>query len=157
MWQFDSQSVSHTDALGAAMSRVLPPRLVIGLCGPLGAGKTQFVRSLAAACGVPPAAIVSPTFVLCQEYQGRTLIYHFDAYRLADEDEFLALGVDECFEADAISIVEWADRVEGCLPDDRLMVLLEPTGERSRQFTFVATGANAGKFLQAVRQEVQSV
>ena len=57
-----------------------------------------------------------PTFVLVQEHHGRRDIYHIDAYRLRDEDEFLALGPEEFFESDALVFVEWADRVESCLP-----------------------------------------
>ena len=60
--------------------------------------------------------MVSPTFVLIQEYRGRRTIYHIDAYRLRDDDEFQQLGPDEYFEGDGLVLIEWADRVEAACP-----------------------------------------
>jgi tRNA threonylcarbamoyladenosine biosynthesis protein TsaE len=84
--------------------------------------------------------VVSPTFVLIQEYHGQKSIYHIDAYRLRDEDEFLALGPDEYFDSDGLVLVEWADRVPGCLPRERVEVHIEVTGESQRQFDITVTG-----------------
>ena len=66
--------------------------------------------------------------MLVQEHHGRRDIYHIDAYRLRDEDEFLALGPEEFFESDALTLIEWADRVQGCLPNDRVEIHIEVTG-----------------------------
>ena len=68
---------------------------------------------------MPREAATSPTFVLVNEYRGRLPIYHFDAYRLRDEDEFIELGPEEYFESDGVTFVEWADRVADCLPAER--------------------------------------
>ena len=80
----DLASEDETTRLGRAIAELVEPGVVIGLVGPLGAGKTRLVRAIAEALGVDPAAISSPTFVLIHEYEGRLPIYHFDAYRLKE-------------------------------------------------------------------------
>jgi tRNA threonylcarbamoyladenosine biosynthesis protein TsaE len=77
--------------------------------------------------------VSSPTFVLIQEYPARQPIYHFDAYRLKSEAEFLDLGAAEYFEGDGVCLVEWADRVAGALPAEHLRIELSILGETSRQ------------------------
>jgi len=125
-------SEDDTARLGRAISDLVEPGVVIGLVGPLGAGKTRLVRAIAEAQGVAPAAIASPTFVLIHEYEGRIPIYHFDAYRLETPDAFLDLGVAEYWGLGGLCLVEWADRVRGLLPPDCWMIALEPSGPTSR-------------------------
>src|SRR5690606_5996027 len=103
-------SEEATDRLGAVLAELLPPQAVIALSGTLGAGKTRFVQALAAAAGVPREDVVSPTFVLCQQYEGRQRIYHLDAYRIRDDDEWFELGVEEMFDTTAWVVIEWAER-----------------------------------------------
>lgn len=132
-----SHSELETDALGALLSEVLPSGSVVALCGTLGAGKTRLVQAVARACGVPDGSVTSPTFVLIQEYhEGVRPIFHFDAYRLKDEDEFQELGPEEYFESSGVTFVEWADRVKGSLPPRCLKILIEQTGPEQRRFTF---------------------
>ena len=126
---------------------------MIGLCGPLGAGKTRLVRALAEAAGVDPRLVLSPTFVLIHEYQGRLPIYHFDAYRLRDDDEFLQLGPDEYFDGGGWTFVEWADRVAACLPAERLEIRIEPTGITSRGFEITAIGERYEPVIAALASE----
>ena len=76
-----------TAALGAALADVLPDGATVALCGTLGAGKTRLVQAMAEAMGIDRREVVSPTFVLIQQYQGRRTVYHIDAYRVRDEDE----------------------------------------------------------------------
>ena len=137
---FTAADETDTARLGAALAQVLPAGTVVALCGTLGAGKTRLVQALAENLGIDPRQVVSPTFVLIQEYHGRKSIYHFDAYRLRDEDEFLALGPDEYFEKDGLSLVEWADRVSDCLPRQRVEIHIEVTGASQRQFDITAIG-----------------
>jgi len=137
---FDAADESATVAFGAAIAEVLPPGTTVALCGTLGAGKTRLVQAIAEALGVERRSVVSPTFVLVQEHHGRRDIYHIDAYRLRDEDEFLALGPEEFFESDALVLIEWADRVEGCLPKERVEIRIEVTGPQSRRFEVVPIG-----------------
>jgi tRNA threonylcarbamoyladenosine biosynthesis protein TsaE len=136
MVTFTANDERDTERLGAALAAVVPPGTVVGLIGTLGAGKTRLVQAAAAALGVPPGRVTSPTFVLVNEYTGGRLpVYHFDIYRIKDEDEFLALGPDEYFESAGITFVEWADRVAELLPADRLEITLEVAGETRRSIT----------------------
>jgi tRNA threonylcarbamoyladenosine biosynthesis protein TsaE len=125
-------SEDDTQRLGEAIAELVEPGVVIGLVGPLGAGKTRLVRAIAEALGVEPSAISSPTFVLIQEYDGRLPIYHFDAYRLPTPEAFEDLGVADYWESGGLSLVEWADRVHDLLPHPRWTITLHPTGPTAR-------------------------
>jgi tRNA threonylcarbamoyladenosine biosynthesis protein TsaE len=138
---YRSESEDDTARLGAVLAELLPPGSVVALLGTLGAGKTRLVQAIAEGCGVQRRLVVSPTFVLIHEYAGRRMIYHIDAYRLKDDDEFLELGPEEYFESDGITLIEWADRVEDCLPHERLAIQIEVVGETAREFFLQATGS----------------
>ena len=125
-------SERETETLGLALADRIVPGTVIGLIGPLGAGKTRLARAIAEALGAPAEAIASPTFVLIHEYPGRMPIYHFDTYRLDDADAFENLGVSEYFEGEGVCLVEWADRVLDLLPRDRWLIRIETEGEERR-------------------------
>jgi len=149
---YDADNEAGTAALGRALVKVLPPRTTVALNGTLGAGKTRLVQAIAAGAGIDRRDAVSPTFVLCQEYHGERTIYHLDAYRLKSEDEFLALGVDEYFEYGDLVLIEWADRVARCLPDQYVEIAIDVTGEESRRFTVSGHGerlAQVGEQLKA--------
>jgi len=130
-----------TEALGAALARLLPRPAVVALRGTLGAGKTRLVQALAAALGIDRQLVSSPTFVLLHEYAGPTPIYHFDAYRLRGADEFWELGADE-YLADrrGITVIEWSERVHQCLPAERLDITIKVTGPSERLFRLTAVG-----------------
>ncbi len=136
-----------TVALGVALAEVLPDGTTVALCGTLGAGKTRLVQAIAAAAGIDRREVVSPTFVLIQEYHGRRTVYHLDAYRVRDEDEFLELGPEEYFESDGLTLVEWADRVQRCLPPDRVEIRIEITGPGSRSFEVRGLGTRSAEIV----------
>lgn len=129
---------SSTETLGAALAAEAIPGMVLGLVGPLGAGKTLLTRSLATALGVDPGTISSPTFVLIQEYEGTLPVYHFDTYRLSSPDQFEGLGPWEYFDAAGVCVVEWADRVADQLPTRTVWMRIELTGPESRRVTIEA-------------------
>jgi len=147
-WTFVATSESDTQRLGAALAQVLPPGTTVALIGTLGAGKTRLVQALAAGCGVSAETVVSPTFVLCQEYHGRRTLYHLDAYRLKDDDEFLQLGAEEYFASDGITLIEWADRVLDCLPPQRVEIHIQVVGDTARQFQLQIVGGGAETLLE---------
>ena len=133
-------SLEDTALLGKLLAASAPNGTTIGLIGTLGAGKTLLVQAIATASGVPAGSVTSPTYVLCHAYRGDRLIYHLDAYRLADSDEFIELGVDEMFESPGLTIVEWADRVSELLPRERISIDLQITAPDERLATIRATG-----------------
>ena len=138
---FLAKDEDATRRLGAALADALPNGAVVALIGTLGAGKTRLVQAIAEASGVDIRDVVSPTFVVVNEYQGQRPIYHFDAYRLKDDDEFLELGPEEYFEGQGLTFVEWADRVERCMPRELLKSTMSVTGDTARRFTISANGA----------------
>lgn len=127
-------SEAETRRLGRQLARVARPGTVVGLIGPLGAGKTFLVRAIVEAMGVPTEAIGSPTFVLIHEYEGRMPIYHFDAYRLDGPAEFDELGAEEYFEGEGLCLVEWADRVAERLPRSAWLIRIVPEGSSRKIF-----------------------
>jgi tRNA threonylcarbamoyladenosine biosynthesis protein TsaE len=137
-----------TEDLGRRLAGLLPAGAVVALNGPLGAGKTRLVQAIAAALGVDRAEVASPTFVLVHEYRGQRVIHHLDAYRIRDDDEFLELGPDEFFDGSGLTLVEWAERVQRCLPPERLEIHITPAGETARRFEFTAAGARYEHILQ---------
>ena len=149
-----------TDRLGRALAAALRVGDVVALDGELGAGKTRLVRAVAEAAGVSEDEIGSPTFTLVREYLtgGGTedvppVLFHLDAYRLIDADEYEALGPEELAERGA-ALIEWASNVADALPADRLSVFLTPTGETSRRAELTAGGPRSAALLAAVRGAV---
>ena len=153
-WNFEylAENESATDALGVLLADVLERGLVVGLIGPLGAGKTRLVKATATALGADPSTVSSPTFVLIQEYDGRLPVYHFDTYRLRDVAAFADLGADEYFNGDGVCFVEWADRVSSLLPRDRLNIAVSVLGPMSRRFCISSTGPTSQRLLLRLNQ-----
>lgn len=109
---------------------------VIALHGDLGTGKTVFARGLARGLGISQP-VTSPTFTLIQEYKLDNEIYffHLDLYRIIDANAALALGIDEYIEnRNAISVIEWAERIEELLPQKTIHIYIEYSGHSSRKF-----------------------
>jgi tRNA threonylcarbamoyladenosine biosynthesis protein TsaE len=154
---YDAQNEAATAALGAALAEALPNGSVVALSGTLGAGKTRLVQAVAEASGVDRRDVVSPTFVLVHEYHGRRPIYHLDAYRLRDEDEFLDLGPEEYFETDGLTLLEWADRVPGCLPAERIEIHVEVAGPESRRFQIAGLGTRYAAVVEQLKSTLESM
>ncbi|MDM4014146.1 tRNA (adenosine(37)-N6)-threonylcarbamoyltransferase complex ATPase subunit type 1 TsaE [Roseiconus lacunae] len=140
MLQLDQVDLSKLTRLADAMVGRLPEQLTIGLVGTLGAGKTTFTQAIAKAAGIDASDVTSPTFTLLSSYQatiaaGPIMLHHMDAYRVHDEDEFLALGVEELFDAPQTWVlVEWADKVESVMPPETLWITIEASDRRSFRF-----------------------
>ena len=113
-------TISHSPAETIALARTLAATLrrgaVLALSGDLGAGKTHFVKGLAAGLGAT-ASVTSPTFTLLHEYPGGRLpLYHLDFYRLDDAGEALRIGLDEYLDGDGACVIEWAEKFPALLP-----------------------------------------
>ncbi len=122
-----------TEALGAALAKVVRPGDVIALSGPLGAGKTSIARGLLAALGLTEEA-PSPTFAIVQPYappEVRLPVLHVDLYRIEDRREIDELGLDEA-RPDSLLLVEWPERAPGEWPDALALSLdFAPDGGRA--------------------------
>lgn len=116
-----SSSEQETRELGKRMSQQVTPGTVISLRGSLGAGKTVFAKGFAEGLGITEA-IVSPTFTLVQEYDGRLKLYHLDLYRLSGEDEFESMGGEDFLYSDGVALIEWSEKIEDMLPDDTIFI-----------------------------------
>jgi len=125
----------------------LPATAVICLQGDLGAGKTTLVKAVAAAAGLDPAEVTSPTFSLIQLHEAPAAdlqLIHADMYRLSDADELRELGWEELLEPAAGHrrwiFVEWPERIAPALPDSRLTITIAITGEMARQLILTGSG-----------------
>jgi tRNA threonylcarbamoyladenosine biosynthesis protein TsaE len=129
--------------LGARLGAALAPGDVVALVGELGAGKTQLVRGICRGAGIPDGEVASPTFAIVAAYRGKLPVFHADLYRVRDEDELHATGFFDLVGGDGVLLVEWADRVPGALPAERLELHLEhlPGAPSSRRITARGTGA----------------
>ena len=122
-------------ALGRRLARLVPPGRVIGLCGPLGAGKTVLTQGIAAGLGLDARQVTSPSFALCRVHPGRTPLVHIDLYRLANEADAHDAGLLEWIDdpGDALVVVEWFERLGREGADLRVRIsFARPTGRRVR-------------------------
>lgn len=145
---FKSTSVDETIGFGRKLGMLLSPGDTIALVGELGAGKTTLVKGIVQGLGVTDRRVVkSPTFALVHKYEGRIPIYHFDAYRLEDAQEMLDIGSDEMIHGNGVAIVEWADKVPGCLPDEYLKITLTAISENERNIEIRSYGSRYDKII----------
>ena len=118
-----TRSPDETLAVAKAVGELLRPGDVVSLAGDLGTGKTVFARGVARALGVSDP-VVSPSFTIVREYEGRVPVVHVDVYRIGTFQELHDLGFEEVVREDAVTLVEWGDAVDRMLPADRLEVRL---------------------------------
>ncbi len=139
--QYITNSPAETEAIGAALGKVLAPGTVIAYRGDLGAGKTAFTRGLARGLGCTDL-VTSPTYTIVNEYlNGRLPLFHFDMYRLASSDDLWDIGWEDYLERGGICAVEWSENVADAL-EDALNITIEKLGEDSRRITI-----EGGEFL----------
>jgi len=128
-WTFVSRDPEETRAIGRELGRAIgADGLAIALIGPLGAGKTVFVKGLAEGLGVNPSGVSSPTFVIAQQYalpEGPEVLHHIDLYRLESEEELEGIGFYDMLAPGSVLAVEWADRFPGVLGRESLIIEFE--------------------------------
>jgi tRNA threonylcarbamoyladenosine biosynthesis protein TsaE len=128
-----TNSELETFALGEKVAATLEPGMFVLLHGDLGAGKTAFVRGMAAGLGGSPDDVSSPTFVLIQHYKGRTPLVHVDLYRLDSAAAIDDLGLEE-LASGAVVAIEWAERLPRPI-DGSVTVRIADSGSDSRRIT----------------------
>jgi tRNA threonylcarbamoyladenosine biosynthesis protein TsaE len=138
--QVQTNSPEETSNWGALIGKYAREGLVVCLWGDLGAGKTQLAKGVAQGLGITEQ-VTSPTFTLINEYQGRLPLYHMDLYRLGDAEEAYDLGLEEYFYNRGISLVEWPERIEELLPEERLDLRLVKLDDNGRRLEFFPRGS----------------
>jgi tRNA threonylcarbamoyladenosine biosynthesis protein TsaE len=144
------RSPEATRKLGRKLGAVLQAGDFIALTGDLGAGKTLLVRGAVEGAGATDEAS-SPTFALINLYRGgRVALQHIDLYRLSGPAELFALGFDDLLAEPAATLCEWAEKARAALPADRLEILMEHAGPRSRRAKLSATGPRSESLLAEI-------
>lgn len=145
--QFLTHSAEETFELAYNLGESISTSIVFLLEGDLGAGKTVFAKGIAAGLDIDPADVSSPTFTLVNAYDGRLRLYHLDLYRLdGDLEEIYALGLDEMLgEANAVVLIEWAERLGAFQIPNATLVQIEEAGDDARRIliTDFSRGDNA--------------
>ncbi len=137
MKTFTSKSVSDTDVIASEIASLLKKGDVLALYGEMGAGKTAFVRGLVKAlCPECLPLVHSPTFAIVNEYEGDSVtVYHYDLYRIADEDDLYSTGYFDRLGGDGIVVTEWSELIDTAIPADAHRLRIEKLGETERKFT----------------------
>jgi len=137
-----TRSARATFELGVRLGEGLQPGDVVALVGELGAGKTQLVRGACRGAGVPDVDVASPSFAIIATYRGRLPIHHADFYRLTGEDDLYGTGFSDLVGGEGAVLVEWADRIPGALPAERLEIHLthDEQSPSVRHLTALGTG-----------------
>jgi tRNA threonylcarbamoyladenosine biosynthesis protein TsaE len=145
-------SARETFRLGRTLGRLLAAGDVVALTGELGAGKTQLVRGACQGAGVPEGEVSSPTFAIVASHRGRLPVHHADLYRVGDLDELYATGFLDLVGADGAVLVEWADRVPGALPEERMEIHLAHLARRpeARRLEIVGQGERHAALARAL-------
>lgn len=129
-------SPKDLDQVAEALIAALDGRSVVAFCGPMGAGKTTLISAIMEYLGSADT-VTSPTFALVNQYYtaSQEPVYHFDFYRINSLAEAFDMGYEEYFYSGDLCLVEWPERVEELLPDDVMIVRIEPLDETTRKFT----------------------
>ena len=132
--EFITHSPAETEAVGAALGRILKPGVILAYLGDLGAGKTAFTRGLAQ--GLDCREIVtSPTYTIVNEYlTGRLPLFHFDMYRLASSDDLWDIGWEDYLDRGGVCAVEWSENVDDAM-EEPIYITIEKLGEDARRIT----------------------
>ena len=134
--EYLSHSEQETEALGAALAQRLHGGDVIAYRGDLGAGKTAFTRGLARGLGCT-GRVTSPTFTIVNEYEGEIPLFHFDLYRLGDEEELWDIGWEDYLGRGGVCAVEWSESFPRAIPPEAVTVTIRrcPENEDWRRIT----------------------
>ncbi len=149
-----SATPEETTRLADGLGQLLGGGEFLALTGDLGAGKTHFVKGLAAGLSIDPRLVTSPTFLLIHELEGRLQLVHMDAYRVHTGEELAEAGGADLVDGRKVVAVEWAEKVPDFLPDDVLEIRIRVTGEEERVFEFQARGPRAAGLLRELADRV---
>ena len=152
--EFTSGSSEETQAFGQRLGRALRSGDVVALYGELGSGKTTLIQGIAKGLGRAPETIKSPTFVLMREYPGEVPLVHVDGYRLKGPPAVAWLDVELILSSYTITVIEWAERFAGLLPDDHVQVHLSHVSANRRRIRLLSHDPRFQKLIQATTQKL---
>ncbi|SMO82038.1 tRNA (adenosine(37)-N6)-threonylcarbamoyltransferase complex ATPase subunit type 1 TsaE [Fodinibius sediminis] len=132
--EFVTYSPEQTIEEGRKLAGQLQPGMVVCLEGDLGAGKTHFVKGMAAGLKIDPSQVQSPTYTLINEYEGRLPLYHFDCYRMESPQEALEIGAEEYFYGEGVCVIEWPGRIRPLIPREALWISITVLDRERRKF-----------------------
>ncbi|PKL12053.1 MAG: tRNA (adenosine(37)-N6)-threonylcarbamoyltransferase complex ATPase subunit type 1 TsaE [Spirochaetae bacterium HGW-Spirochaetae-8] len=125
------RTIEDTLALGKRIGEMCLPGTVISLRGPLGSGKTVIAKGIALALGIMES-IVSPTFTLVQEYEGKLPMHHMDLYRIDSIEEFAGIGGEELLYNNGITLIEWSEKIDRILPPQTIYINIAILDDQTR-------------------------
>jgi len=134
MKELISESEEQTKKIAGKFAVGLMEGDIVCLKGELGAGKTHFVKGMAAAFGIDESHVQSPTYTLINEYEGKLPLYHFDCYRMEAVEEALEIGAEEYFYGEGVSVIEWPDRIREILPPEAIWITITSLAPTKRKF-----------------------
>lgn len=151
-----SKSVNDTINIGKRIAKNLKPADIICLFGELGSGKTILAKGIALGLGIKGISVSSPSFILMRKHLGKFPFYHFDLYRLKTPQDILKLGYEEYLYNEAISVIEWADRLKYLMPDEFLKIELSIIKVNSqRLLKFTARGRRYKELLEKIHEDIR--
>lgn len=156
---FISSSEQQTMRLGVRLGELLQPMDMLCFAGQLGTGKTVLARGVGRGWGTA-LRVTSPTFTLVNQYPrmpDNRILYHIDCYRLETAGDIISAGLEDILMADGAFMIEWPDRLQDWLPEEKLRIELTHMDETRRKMRFIASGDRATELLMAFRKSAFGV
>lgn len=156
---FISTSMEQTERLGVRLGQLLEPSDLICLSGELGAGKTSMARGIGRGWGTA-LRVTSPTFTVVNQYprlKDDAILYHVDCYRLSGEGDVVTAGLEDVLSSSGAVMIEWPERIESWLPEDRLWIQLRHMNETRRGLRMTASGERSAELLKGFKRSAFGV
>lgn len=156
---FISTSVEQTERLGVRLGQLLEPKDLLCLSGELGAGKTAMARGIGRGWGTS-LRVTSPTFTVVNQYprlKDGSILYHVDCYRLTEEGDVVTAGLEDVLDGEGAVMVEWPERIDSWLPEDRLWIQLRHLNETRRGLRITASGERSEALLKGFKRSAFGV
>lgn len=144
-------NLKDTEQVGKIIAHCLEAGTVLCLDGDLGVGKTAITQFIAREFGVKDY-ITSPTFTIIKEYEGRLPFYHMDVYRIDSEEDMYDLGYEEYIYSEGVTIIEWSNKIEDILPDERINIEIQRLNDTSR----IMTIDGRGRVFEKIAEELKN-
>lgn len=151
-----SKSVNGTINIGKAIAKNLCKGDIVCLFGEFGSGKTVLTKGIASHLGVKRCEVISPSFVLIRQYPAAKIpLYHFDLYRLNSTEDIIALGYEDYFYGEGVTVIEWAEKLGCLLPKEYLKIKLSVKSDSQRNLELNAVGRHYKELLGRIYEDIR--